>query len=69
MQQDVAIDSVPLPIEANGERLDDVEGAVGVDGEQRVEIAEANGTFLRTRISCACAENDGGEEGGAANNA
>jgi hypothetical protein len=69
VQQDVTIDPVPLTIEVNGERLDDVEGAVRIDGEQRVETAEANGTFLRTRINGDCAENDGGEEGGAADNA
>jgi len=51
LKRKVALESVPRARKANGEVLDDVERAVGVDGEQRIEVADANRAPLRARGS------------------
>jgi hypothetical protein len=68
MERQIAIDPVPLTLEADGELLDNVERAIGIDGEQRVVIPNANGTLLRLRVSGECAGKDPGEEECASNN-
>src|SRR5206468_7441552 len=40
---------VPRAIVPDGDRLDDVESSVSVDGETRIEVPDANGTPLRAR--------------------
>jgi hypothetical protein len=51
-ERQVADDAVPLAREPDGQILGDVEGAVGVNGEERIEITDANGAvLLRARIT------------------
>src|SRR5206468_318062 len=49
VERKVAIEPVPRAIEPDGDRLDDVESSVSVDGETRIEVPDANGTPLRAR--------------------
>jgi hypothetical protein len=49
VERQVAIDSVPVSGESERDLLGDVERPVGVNGEQRVEYADADGAFLRAR--------------------
>jgi hypothetical protein len=49
LEGEIAVESVPGAIEADGERLDDVECAIPVDCEQRIEVADANRSPLRAR--------------------
>jgi hypothetical protein len=48
-KREIAIDAVPLTGEANGELLDYIGSSVGMYGEQRAEIADANVAALRGR--------------------
>jgi len=52
VERDVAVDSVPLPRESDRQLLGDIEGSVGVNGEQRIEIADADGAALGARGAC-----------------
>ena len=52
VQRDVAVDSVPLAGEADRELLGDVERSVGVNGEQRIEVLDADGARLRAGVLC-----------------
>ena len=47
----IAEDSVPLAGEADCQSLGDIERSVGVYGEQRVEVPDANRAALRARIT------------------
>jgi hypothetical protein len=49
VERDVAVDSVPLTGEPDCQLLGDIEGSVGVNGEQRIEVADADGATLRAR--------------------
>jgi hypothetical protein len=49
LKRQIANDSVPLAREANREVLDDVECAVGMNGELRIEVADADRPPLRAR--------------------
>ena len=49
VERQVAFDSVPLAVEANGELLGDIERSIGIDGEERIEVADADGALLRAR--------------------
>jgi hypothetical protein len=51
VERDVAVDSVPLTGEADCQLLGDIERSVGANGEQRIEVADADGTALRARGS------------------
>jgi hypothetical protein len=50
VERQVADDSVPLTCESDCQLLGDIERAIGVNGEERIEVADANGAFLRARI-------------------
>ena len=47
----VADDSVPLTAESDRQRLGDVERSIGVNGEERIEVPDADGAALRARIT------------------
>jgi hypothetical protein len=49
VERQVAIDAVPMSRERERDLLGDVERSIGVNGEQRVEGADADGAFLRAR--------------------
>jgi hypothetical protein len=49
VEREVAVDSIPLAREADCQRLGDIERSVGVNGEERVEVADADGAALRAR--------------------
>ncbi len=49
VQREIAIEPVPRPGEADGELLDYIERSIPVDGEERVELAQAYVAFLRAR--------------------
>jgi hypothetical protein len=49
VERDVAVDSVPLTGEPDCQLLGDIEGSVRVNGEQRIEVADADGAALRAR--------------------
>jgi hypothetical protein len=51
LQGEVADNAVPLSDEPNREVLGDVERAVRVNGEQRIEVADADRAPLRARGS------------------
>jgi hypothetical protein len=51
-ERQVADDSVPLTCESDRELLGDVERAVGVNGEKRIKVANADGAALRARGAC-----------------
>jgi hypothetical protein len=51
VERQVADDSVPLTCESDCQLLGDIERAIGVNGEERIEVADANGAFLRARTS------------------
>lgn len=50
-ERKVADDSVPLTVESDRQLLSDVERSVGVNCEERIERADANGAALRARIA------------------
>ena len=50
-ERQVADDSVPLAREGDCELLGDIERSVGVNGEKRIEVADADGAALRARGS------------------
>jgi hypothetical protein len=51
-ERQIANDAVPLAREPDGELLGDVERSVGLNGEERIEITDANGAvLLRARIT------------------
>jgi hypothetical protein len=50
-ERKVANDPVPLAVESDRQLLSDVERAVGVNCQQRIERADANGAALRARIT------------------
>jgi len=50
-ERKVADDSVPLTVESDRQLLGDVERSVGVNCEERIERADANGAVLRTRTT------------------
>jgi hypothetical protein len=50
MERQIADDSVPLSIEPDGQLLGDVERSVGVDCEQRIEVADAERATLRANV-------------------
>ena len=49
VERQVAIDSVPVAGESERDRLGDIERSIGVNGEQRIEVADADGASLRAR--------------------
>jgi hypothetical protein len=49
LERKVALDSVPGARKTNREILDDVERSVRMDGEQRIEVADADRAPLRAR--------------------
>jgi hypothetical protein len=49
LERQIADDAVPLARESNREVLDDVERSVGMNGEQRIEVADADRAPLRAR--------------------
>jgi hypothetical protein len=49
LQRQIADDAVPLASESNREILDDVECAVGMNGQLRIEVADADRASLRAR--------------------
>jgi hypothetical protein len=49
LQRQIADDAVPPARESNREILDDVECAVGMNGELRIEVADADRAPLRAR--------------------
>jgi hypothetical protein len=52
VERDVAVDSVPLTGESDCQLLGDIERSVGVNGEKRIEVADADGAPLRARGAC-----------------
>ena len=50
MERQISDDPVPLPIEPNRQLLGDVERSVGVDGEERIEVADAERAALRAGV-------------------
>jgi hypothetical protein len=51
VERQVPDDSVPLARESDCELLGDIERSVGVNGEQRIKVAEANFAILRARVT------------------
>jgi hypothetical protein len=51
LERKVADDSVPLTVESDRQLLSDVERSIGVNCEERIERADANGAVLRARIA------------------
>jgi hypothetical protein len=51
LEREIALESVPRARKANREILDDIERAIGVNGEQRIEITDADRAPLRARGS------------------
>jgi hypothetical protein len=49
VEREVAVDAVPVTGESDRDLLGDIERSVGVNGEQRIEVADAEGAFLRAR--------------------
>jgi hypothetical protein len=49
LKRQVAIDSVPLTRESDRDLLGDIERSVGANGEERIEVADADGAALRAR--------------------
>ncbi len=49
VERDVAVDSVPLACEADCELFGDIERSIGANGEQRIEVPDADGASLRAR--------------------
>ena len=49
VERQVAVDSVPLARESDCQLLGDIERSIGVNGEQRIEVADADGASLRAR--------------------
>jgi len=49
VERDVAVDSVPLSRESDRQLFGDIERSIGVNGEQRIEITDADGAPLRAR--------------------
>jgi hypothetical protein len=47
MEREVADYSVPLSREMDSEPLGDVERSIGMNGEERIEVADADGARLR----------------------
>ena len=50
VERQVAVDSVPLSRESDRQLLGDIERSVGVNGEERIEVADANGAALSARV-------------------
>ena len=51
MERQIANDPVPLAVEPNGQLLGDVERSVGVDCEERIEVADAERAALRANVT------------------
>jgi hypothetical protein len=51
VERDVPVDSVPLTRESDRQLLGDIERSVGANGEQRIEVTDADGASLRARGS------------------
>jgi hypothetical protein len=51
VKRDVAVDSVPASRESDCQLLGDIERSIGPNGEQRIEVADADGASLRARGS------------------
>jgi hypothetical protein len=49
MEREVADDSVPLPCESDCQLLGDIERSIGMNGQKRIEVADADGPALRAR--------------------
>jgi hypothetical protein len=49
LERQVAVDPVPLTGEPDCQLFGDIEGSVGVNGEQRIEVADAERAALRAR--------------------
>jgi len=49
VERQVAVDSVPGAREPNRQLLGDIDRSVGVNGEERIEVADADGAALRAR--------------------
>jgi hypothetical protein len=64
VERDVAVESFPAARESNRQLLGDVERSIGANGEQRIEVADANGASLRARGS---GEREESEKEGPAN--
>ncbi len=54
VERDVALDSVPLSREMDGELLGDVERSIGMNGEKRIVVADAERAALRGRRGREC---------------
>jgi hypothetical protein len=54
LERKVADDSVPLTVESDRQLLSDVKRPIGVDCEERIERADANGAALRARTTREC---------------
>jgi len=50
-ERQVTDDSVPLAVEPDRQLLGDVERSIGVNGEERIEVADADRAALRARIN------------------
>jgi hypothetical protein len=50
-ERQVADDSVPLTVEPDCQLLGDIERSVGVNGEQRIEVTDADRAALRARVT------------------
>ncbi len=61
VEREVAVDSIPMAREADCQRLRDIERSVGVNGEKRIEVADADGVALRAGGSRKREEQEGEE--------
>ncbi len=51
VEREVAVDTVPLTCESDCQLLSDIERSIGVNREQRIEVADADRASLRARGS------------------
>jgi hypothetical protein len=61
VEREIPIDPVPGAVETDRQRLGYVERSVATDGEQRIEVADANGAALRARRTGERAEKEADE--------
>ena len=58
VERDVAVESVPLTRESDRQLLGYIERPIGANGEQRIEVADADGASLSARGSREREENE-----------